>query len=59
MLRRADSLLIRDAEILLPLKLDTYSHIILGIGDYTARAMEVALEEDSSEEKGKEDASEG
>jgi hypothetical protein len=29
------------------------------MGDYTARAMEVALEGDPSEEKGKEDASEG
>ena len=35
--------------------LDTYSHVIPGMGDHTARAMEDALEEDPSEEKGEED----
>jgi len=39
--------------------LDTYSHVIPGMGDHTARAMEDALEEDPQEEKGAEDASEG
>ncbi len=38
--------------------LDTYSHVIRGMGDHTARAMEDALEEDPSEEKGEEDVSE-
>jgi len=36
--------------------LDTYSHLIPGMGDYTARAMEDALEEDPPEEKASEDA---
>ncbi len=39
--------------------LDTYSHVLPGMGDYTARAMEDALEEDPQEEKSAEDAAEG
>jgi integrase len=39
--------------------LDTYSHVIPGMGDHTARAMEDALKEDLQEEKDAEDASEG
>ncbi len=39
--------------------LDTYSHLIPGMGDATARAMEDALEADPTEEQDAEDASEG
>jgi integrase len=40
--------------------LDTYSHVVPSMGDRAARAMEDALEEqDSHQEKGNEDASEG
>ncbi len=39
--------------------LDTYSHVIPGMGDATARAMEDALEADPTEEQDAEDASEG
>jgi hypothetical protein len=31
--------------------LDTYSHVMPGMGDQTARAMESTLEEDQPEEK--------
>jgi integrase len=36
--------------------LDTYSHVIPGMGDATARAMEDALEEGSPEDRDAEDA---
>jgi integrase len=39
--------------------LDPYCHVIPGMGDYTACALEGALEEDLSEEKGEKDVSEG
>ena len=39
--------------------LDTDSHIIPGMGEHTARAMEDAPREDVQEEKDAEDASEG
>ncbi len=39
--------------------LDTYSHVVPGMGDRTARAMDDALKEDSLGENGKEVASKG
>lgn len=38
--------------------LDTYSHVVPGMGNHTARAMENALDGEAQEEKDTEDASE-
>jgi integrase len=43
---------------IIAITLDTSSHVVPGMGDYTARAMEDALKEGPPEEKGEEDVSE-
>ena len=47
------------AHATISITLDTYSHVVPGMGDRTARAMDDALEEDLQEEKDGEEASEG